>query len=262
MTRASDSQAGLAMAGVVVALVISAAVLAVTVALGASVIQSFGDARRASAMQSQLVRGMAHLTRAIRHASPAVGRGEIQDAAYCTEGRSGVIHLQDEAGASDTITVIHATGETLGVVAALRPGRLEVTAPWRGFPALGAGDHIVVAAPTGDAGVFLRVAAVTSEADRQVIEIDEPCQDVDELAPGSLIVGAVLARYAVGPSGLTRDTAPFGSPEVLAPGVDDMQLEWARGTTRAVRITLTARSGQRRRVLATVAVARNLAGAP
>jgi hypothetical protein len=246
-------------------------------------IGGLGRQREALQVERNARAGIDFLAEAARNASPVVPGGEVTDSAFCND--LVAIAVTNHGDAPDAVELIAATG---GVVTSLRAaltnGATAMTVvDGRGFAP---GDVAVVS--DGVHGRLLPIASVTPVGAEYELGT-RVCSAVPlptaGFAPGALVVRSRFARLEViadasGVPLLTVDPDGDGpaAPEVLAEGVEDLQLaigvdvdgdgalrdtgdstdEWfynaagaatpppiTSGRWRAMRITVTARDLKR-----------------
>jgi len=281
--RRPRAQAGFTLIELMVSLTLGVIAIGLLLQTAAVTIGGLGRQREAMQLERNARAGIDFLAEAVRNAAPAVPGGEVTDSAYCNT--LVAIAVTNHGDAPDVIELISATG---GVVTSLRAALTNgassmVVVDGRGFAP---GDVAVVS--DGVHGRLLPVSAVTPVGGEYQLGT-HVCSAVPlptaGFAPGALVVRSRYARLEVltdasGVPLLMVDPDGVGpaAPEVLAEGVEDLQLavgvdvdgdgalrdtgdttdEWfynaagdaapppiTDGRWRALRITVTARDLKR-----------------
>jgi len=276
--RPRDGQAGFTLIEVLIATVLLALVIGMTLQLAFTMVEGFRTQRAALAVERNARGSIDLIASAVRGASTGVIQADLRDAANCTD--VAAIKVENASDGPDRLTVIY------GVPGALTSTRVMVNGSTTQFDVadgsgLASGDLVIVT--TGDVGRVFPVSAIT--ADRITTAFGGcPGMTMPDLPAGSLVIRARVAVFYVanasdGTPMLMLDPDGDGPVEgqPVAEGIEDFQVavgvdadadgsltdtgdttdEWyynaagdgdppaiTDGAWRAIRITIVARDVQ------------------
>jgi prepilin-type N-terminal cleavage/methylation domain-containing protein len=220
-----DRQRGFTLIELMIATVLLALVIGMTLQLAFTMVEGFRTQRAALAVERNARGAIDLITSAVRAASTGVVTGDLRDAGACTDVIA--IKVENANDAPDRLTVIY------GITGALTSTRELVNAKTSQFEltdqtGLAAGDLVIVS--NGDIG---RVFPVSSIAGGKISTAQGKCagMTIPDLVAGSLVVRARIAVLYIedaadGTPMLIMDPDGDGprEGEPIAEGIEDLQI--------------------------------------
>jgi prepilin-type N-terminal cleavage/methylation domain-containing protein len=223
--RRRDAQAGFTLVELMVATVLLALVIGMTLQLAFTMLEGYRTQRAASAIERNARGSIDVIANAVRAASTGVVTGDLRDGAGCTDVVSIAVENHDDA--PDKLTVIH------GVTGALTSTRAILTGTTTQFDVtdgagFSAGDLAIVT--NGDVGRVYAVTAITNDT-INTTPGNCPGMPMPTLASGSLVVRARVSVFYVedaadGTPMLMLDPDGDGDQpgQPVAEGIEDLQV--------------------------------------
>jgi prepilin-type N-terminal cleavage/methylation domain-containing protein len=223
--RRRDAQAGFTLVELMIATVLLALVVGMTLQLAFTMVEGYRSQRAALAVERNARGSIDLIANAIRAASTGVVTGDLRDAGGCTDVIGVAVENHDDG--PDKLTVIH------GITGALTSSRAPVSSSTTQFEVtdasgLSGGDLVIVT--TGDVG---RVFPITTIANDTLSIQQGACggMPMPTLASGSLVIRARISTLYVedaadGTPMLMLDPDGDGAKvaQPVAEGIEDLQV--------------------------------------